>query len=84
MWNLSGVVYSSHLSESMSPEAAVDSAQVVTSAFYCTPLDAICVTTHEHNIVFYHRSGLKPFKQVLHVISLIFGTNTKCYFHVTL
>ena len=67
VWNSSGVVYSSQsdcLTENKAPDAAADSLQVVTSAFYCQALDAICVTTHEQNIVFYHRDGLKEFKQV--------------------
>jgi len=67
VWNLSGLVYSSHsdsLSESRLPDAATESSQVVTSAFYCQALDVICVTTHEHNIIFYQRDGLKQFKQV--------------------
>ena len=67
VWNLSGLVYSSHsdsLSESRQPGAATESSQVVMSAFYCKAHDVICVTTHEHNIIFYHRDGLKQFKQV--------------------
>lgn len=67
VWNLGGLVYSSgsdNLSESKLPDAAADSLQVVTSAFYCPSLDAVCVATHEQNIIFYHRDGLKPFKQV--------------------
>jgi len=67
VWNLSGLVYSSQSdgpSENRSADAATDSPQVVTSAFYCQALDAVCVTTHEQNIVFYSRDGLKQFKQV--------------------
>jgi len=68
VWNLFGLIYSSH-SDSLTDSgqtgtAASESQQVVTSAFYCKALDAICVTTHEQNIVFYHCDGLKQFKQV--------------------
>lgn len=67
VWNLFGLLYSSQsdrVSENRSSDAAMDSLQVVTSAFYCQALDAVCVTTHEQNIAFYHRDGLKQFKQV--------------------
>jgi len=67
VWNLSGLVYSSrsdNATENRPADAVSDSQQVVTSAFYCEALDAVCVTTHEQNIVFYHRDGLKQFKQV--------------------
>jgi len=71
VWNLSSLVYSSsRLSENSCPVTETDSPQVVTSAFYCQALDAICVTTHEHNITFYHCDGLQQFRQVLQIISL--------------
>ena len=80
VWNLSGLVYSSQsdrVSEERVPDAATDSPQVVTSAFYCEALDAVCVTTHEQNIVFYHRDGLKQFKQVLSC--LFYKTGCQCH-----
>lgn len=67
MWNLSGLVFSSEsdaVNDSRLPDAATESPHVVTSAFYCKAHDVVCVTTHEQNIVFYHRDGLKQFKQV--------------------
>ena len=75
VWNLSSLVYSSslsdHLSENSCPGTVTDSSQVITSAFYCSALDAICVTTHEHNIMFYRLDGLQQFRQVLQIVSLL-------------
>lgn len=61
---MSGVVHSSSQSDCLR-SAETDSQQVVTSAFYSRALDAVCVTTHEQNILFYHRDGLQQFRQVL-------------------
>ena len=77
---MSSLVYSSsgfdHLSSNSTSVTEADSPQVVTSAFYCRALDAICVTTHEHNIMFYHCDGLQQFRQVLRVVFSSYITHT--------